>query len=599
MSSTQEVGDIFGAGKGHAQDMLRSPTVLIVSIGLWGMNLFFFRLFGIDYRTVLNYDLIEMDGGDPYADVGGGGNNSGGDHAEQQHGMRSSNAVTTNNSTTLKFKNDEINHRTHINDEGGDNSIPITASTTATAPGSNATTPVSLGSDPTASTAASTSASMASAAANAIDSAKASLYMGGDAPGGGGSGDYYGLAITWFKLVVFSLVLLCMLHFTTHFWMDHLGRGSIGAVFSFYGAVLVYIFLPLQSNRWLRRAFVIVVQRCFELVNPRCSCIFLPNGMIPRKIPFVDVFFADAMCSLSKVFFDWGMLLHQASHYPDPVPNDIHNIILPSAFAAVPYVIRARQCLIMYSVGRLQSDPKRYQHIANAIKYSTSLWPLILSAYQKTLSHEAAANLNRLLFFLLTINASYSLYWDIVMDWGMMQDTSAVVQTATANLACLPKGESVGKKGHGTSRDAACHHVCLRPRLRFGLTLSTIILVADSFLRFSWTLKLVGGGKLFPSNDAFVLCTQFLEVFRRAIWNLLRVEWENIKQKKWQSAKHKRDKAHDSLSDHEDGNGYASTDDEGDYDYGDQMDDTTGGGMEMKSLLGVGRAPNKIVRCDP
>lgn len=36
--------------------------------------------------------------------------------------------------------------------------------------------------------------------------------------------------------------------------------------------------------------------------------------------------------------------------------------------------------------------------------------------------------------------------------------------------------------------------------------------------------------KLFPSDDAFVLFTQFLEVIRRALWNLLRVEWENLKQ---------------------------------------------------------------------
>ena len=35
-----------------------------------------------------------------------------------------------------------------------------------------------------------------------------------------------------------------------------------------------------------------------------------------------------------------------------------------------------------------------------------------------------------------------------------------------------------------------------------------------------------------PSDalDAFILCTQFLEVFRRCIWNLLRVEWEHMKQ---------------------------------------------------------------------
>jgi hypothetical protein len=188
------------------------------------------------------------------------------------------------------------------------------------------------------------------------------------------------------------------------------------------------------------------------------------------------------------------------------------------------------------------------------------------------------------------------------MDWGMMQDTNAVVQTATATLACLPKGEA---KGHTAikQRDGPCHHVCLRPRLRFGLTLSSLIVVADSLLRFSWTLKLVGGGKLFASNDAFVLCTQFLEVFRRAMWNLLRVEWENIKQRKWQSTRSKRDKHRDSLSDHEDDytdDQFHDTDDELEYnEYGDGIGssivDTKGGGLEMKSLLGGG-APSKFVR---
>lgn len=58
--------------------------------------------------------------------------------------------------------------------------------------------------------------------------------------------------------------------------------------------------------------------------------------------------------------------------------------------------------------------------------------------------------------------------------------------------------------------------------------MSAIILVADSVLRFSWVLRFYHA--LFPSADSFVLCTQFLEVFRRAIWNLLRIEWENFKQ---------------------------------------------------------------------
>jgi hypothetical protein len=61
MSSTQEVGEIFGEGSGPAHAMLRSPTVLIASIGLWGMNVYFFRLFGIDYVRVLKHDLMLLD----------------------------------------------------------------------------------------------------------------------------------------------------------------------------------------------------------------------------------------------------------------------------------------------------------------------------------------------------------------------------------------------------------------------------------------------------------------------------------------------------------------------------------------------------------
>ena len=74
----------------------------------------------------------------------------------------------------------------------------------------------------------------------------------------------------------------------------------------------------------------------------------------------------------------------------------------------------------------------------------------------------------------------------------------------------------------------SCWHALLRNRLRFGVGISVLILVTDIILRFSWTLRFYV--KLFPSDDAFVLFTQFLEVIRRALWNLLRVEWENLKQ---------------------------------------------------------------------
>ena len=59
MSSSHEVGEIFGDGKGPATALLRSPTVIIVAVGLWGMNVYLFRLFGIDYTHVLTLDIMK------------------------------------------------------------------------------------------------------------------------------------------------------------------------------------------------------------------------------------------------------------------------------------------------------------------------------------------------------------------------------------------------------------------------------------------------------------------------------------------------------------------------------------------------------------
>jgi EXS family len=441
MSSTQEVGEIFGEGSGPAHAMLRSPTVLIASVGLWGLNILVFRIFRINYVKVFKHDLKKLKAEEERED-------------DQDSDTSALHNKKTSESSTPPAEN--------LDDENNDHSHP-----------------------------------------HHLDS----------------TGLPVNDAITWNRLVSFSASLLFLLHFTTYIWMEVLGGGFMGAIFSFYGSVITVLLLPIPSLAWLQKGCAITFQRTFELINPRCHCLTGDAGAIPRPIPFVDVYFADAMCSLSKVFFDMGMLLHMLSHYPEPVPPSPHNIVIPSACAAMPYLIRARQCLVMHTVGRLKNDPKRQQHVQNAIKYSTSLWPLFLSAYQKCITPEKADALEPLLIVLLTINASYSLYWDIVMDWGMMQSPEKIAQVV-GSFGAFP-AESVEKP-------ADCTHVLLRPRLRFGLWISLVILVTDVVLRFSWTLRFYHA--LFPSGDSFVLFTQFLEVFRRSLWNLLRVEWENLKQ---------------------------------------------------------------------
>ena len=86
------------------------------------------------------------------------------------------------------------------------------------------------------------------------------------------------------------------------------------------------------------------------------------------------------------------------------------------------------------------------------------------------------------------------------MDWGMMQNPSVIVQHTCSGGTGLMEREP-----------PKCHHGLLRPRLRFGLTMSALIMVADALLRFSWLLRFI---TKVPNHDTFVLITQFLEVFR-------------------------------------------------------------------------------------
>jgi EXS family len=273
--STQEVGQIFGEGSGPEDAMLRSPTVIIASIGLWGMNVYFFNLFKINYVKVLNADLVK--------------------EQRELKGQAEELDISDADDTTTVSKEDQ----------------------------------------------------------EPLVRAASTIPLGN--------------RITAGKLICLSLVLLCLLHLTTYIWMNVMDRGTLGAVFCFYGTVTIAICFPLPSTRWLRTSTILVLQRAIELLNPRCSCIYMPsNG--PRPIPFIDVFFADAMCSFSKVFFDWGMLWHMASYYGQPVPKSTHNILIPSFFAAIPYLIRARQCVIMHRVGLIKVSICVY---ATEIHFST------------------------------------------------------------------------------------------------------------------------------------------------------------------------------------------------------------------------------------
>ncbi len=240
MSSGQEVGAIFGQGNGPATALLRSPTVIIASVALWGMNVCLFRLFGIDYVHVLTLDLKK------------------GEEENSKNKKRGKKDANGDILTHLEAKSSgdgsknsdiELTSLSMLGDEGVSN---------------NEMSPIILDDG------LSTTSSIRN------------------------SPDY---EITEAKLLGLAALLIFTLYSTSYIWIQ-IGRGTtIGAIFCFYFFVVIGVLVPLPSTAWLRLACRTVFRRAGELLRPRCSCI---HGK-PKPVPFIDVFFADAMCSMSKV----------------------------------------------------------------------------------------------------------------------------------------------------------------------------------------------------------------------------------------------------------------------------------------------------------
>lgn len=206
-----------------------------------------------------------------------------------------------------------------------------------------------------------------------------------------------------------------------------------------------------------------------------------------------------------------------AYSYPHIDHSSITSALLPSLFASVPFYIRARQCLTNFFVYRLEvpssssslsffGDKRCKLQLVNACKYLASLLPILLSFLQKLDKVRAKSRpplpssldhyLESELLFSLLLSSSFSFAWDLIMDWGFLADRPLF---------------SVPLRGSPLESNIS-------------LPLTLVMVLLNFALRCSWMLRYYQ--HIFNDWDHYVLVLQFLEVLRRGLWNILRVEWE-------------------------------------------------------------------------
>jgi hypothetical protein len=262
MSSGIEVGDIFGRDSGPATALLRSPVILFASIGFWGINVFFFKLFDIDHVAILNHD-----NGIRKSESEDASRNS-----TQETGMKRTEDVEPGRRKSECMVPDqevgsaELSRPRIKRNKDLIHELP---------PGS----------------------SLPYLDAN-IESdnikqrhKKSSFYK---------QVDETQSESAVVMLLSTSVALLALLYVTSIVWIHIFYGTTIGAVFFFYAMLFLALIIPLQETRWMRSSFKQIGLRVLALIRPRLSCFGFSE---PKPIPFIDVFMADAMCSLSKVSY--------------------------------------------------------------------------------------------------------------------------------------------------------------------------------------------------------------------------------------------------------------------------------------------------------
>ncbi|TYG81602.1 hypothetical protein ES288_D01G018100v1 [Gossypium darwinii] len=221
-----------------------------------------------------------------------------------------------------------------------------------------------------------------------------------------------------------------------------------------------------------------------------------------QAITFSDFFLADILTSMAKVFSDIERSVCRMVHRQvatiawfeaDSVCGS-HSVAIPLVLV-LPYLFRFFQCLRQYR------DIGERSALLNALKYSTAVPVIFLSALKYHVLPESWTNFYRPLWLLSSVlNSLYSFYWDVARDWDF---------SSFARMFKFNKSHLYSHLLHG------------RTWVYFWVIGSNLI------LRCTWTYKLSAHLR---NNYLTVFTIAALEIFRRFQWIFFRVEneWNKI-----------------------------------------------------------------------
>ena len=209
-----------------------------------------------------------------------------------------------------------------------------------------------------------------------------------------------------------------------------------------------------------------------------------------NTVRFKDFVFGDILTSLSDPFknllLGYCLMLCKECYLNNnrgPCNKDTIPCLIISLY---PQFIRWTQC-----INKLYYTRLLWPHLGNFFKYSTGIANTLMSFF-----YTKKNNILRLFFriFIGAASTIYNLFWDIYLDWGC-----------------------------GRRNDK---YLFLREALTYPQIVYYLAIIYDIIVRTTWTWNFIHIRSSLNEWKNLLTCT--LEVIRRAVWVLIRVENENL-----------------------------------------------------------------------
>jgi hypothetical protein len=182
----------------------------------------------------------------------------------------------------------------------------------------------------------------------------------------------------------------------------------------------------------------------------------------------------------------------------------VQGVLIP-LLSLYPLCIRLMQCL-----RRTVETNSRWPHLGNALKYSSAIFVTSLGIFRPSVRASV-------LWIFAFIGATlFQFTWDITMDWGLV---------SKVKISGLRKG---------TLWEDFTSYRIRSSRLLGSEGVYVVIAVVNLCLRFAWSLTLMPEALFSDNRMADRLLAHIeplvasLEILRRMMWAVLRVEWEHI-----------------------------------------------------------------------